>query len=354
MKLIQIFALVTAMASVAAGQNAGTSGNTGAQSKPSPTPAGEQKPGTKPAPAKSASPASKPAPAKSGSAAAAKSGATSAKSTSPATTKSGSTPAAAKKNEIKTGVLPEKKTAAHTPAVSVPAASAGKTSTQGTSAGVNGKATPTTKAGTPPAQAASKTGAAAAGKSATTKTAAVPAAPKPAAKSSAGATTTPSTKKKTGPAVATATKKPVPPTSKKATAKPVPPAATAKATAPPAVPEKKPAPRLIGAAGRRDPFVSPIRSASAVSPTQNCTSGKRCLAIPELTLQGTVRDISGKMMAVVATSTHRTYTLRENDQVFNGSVEKITSDSIIFREYVKDALGRESAKEVVKKMGPTS
>jgi hypothetical protein len=118
--------------------------------------------------------------------------------------------------------------------------------------------------------------------------------------------------------------------------------------------EKKPAPRLIGSAGRRDPFVSPIRTAGSVTGTQSCTSGKRCLAIPELVLQGTVRDISGKMMAVVSTSNRRTYTLRENDQVFNGSVEKITSDSIIFREYIKDALGRESAKEVVKKMGPTS
>jgi hypothetical protein len=67
-----------------------------------------------------------------------------------------------------------------------------------------------------------------------------------------------------------------------------------------------------------------------------------------------VRDITGKMMAVVSTSNRRTYTLRENDQVFNGSVEKITSDSIIFRQYVKDALGRESAKEIVKKMGPTT
>jgi Tfp pilus assembly protein PilP len=100
--------------------------------------------------------------------------------------------------------------------------------------------------------------------------------------------------------------------------------------------------------------VSPIRDRNNVAPTASCTSGKRCLAIPELVLQGTVRDISGKMMAVVSTSNRRTYTLRENDQVFNGSVEKITSDSIIFREYVKDAVGRESAKEVVKKLGPTS
>jgi hypothetical protein len=78
------------------------------------------------------------------------------------------------------------------------------------------------------------------------------------------------------------------------------------------------------------------------------------LAIPEVVLQGTVKDISGKMMAVVVSSAHRTYTLRENDQVFNGSVEKITTDSIIFREFVKDALGHETAREVVKKLGPAS
>jgi hypothetical protein len=78
------------------------------------------------------------------------------------------------------------------------------------------------------------------------------------------------------------------------------------------------------------------------------------LSIPELVLQGTVKDISGKMMAVVVTAAHRTYTLRENDQVFNGSVEKITTDSIIFREFTKDPLGKESAHEVVKKISPTS
>jgi hypothetical protein len=60
------------------------------------------------------------------------------------------------------------------------------------------------------------------------------------------------------------------------------------------------------------------------------------------------------MMAVVANSIRKTYFLRENDQVFQGSVEKITSDSIIFREYVKDALGRETAREVVKKLVPPS
>jgi Tfp pilus assembly protein PilP len=117
----------------------------------------------------------------------------------------------------------------------------------------------------------------------------------------------------------------------------------------------KPSARSFGPRGRRDPFVSPIVSDKGVNaPRPNCTNGKRCLVIPELVLQGTIKDTSGKMMAVVANSTKRTYFLRENDQVFQGSVEKITSDSIIFREYVKDPLGRETAREVVKKLVPAS
>ncbi|HET9167623.1 MAG TPA: hypothetical protein VFP11_16600, partial [Candidatus Angelobacter sp.] len=132
--------------------------------------------------------------------------------------------------------------------------------------------------------------------------------------------------------------------------------AVAQKTTPAQTAEKpKPSARAFGAHGRRDPFVSPIVSKDGISrPAPNCTSGKRCLVIPELVLQGTVKDTSGKMMAVVANSIRKTYFLRENDQVFQGSVEKITSDSIIFREYVKDALGRETAREVVKKLVPPS
>ncbi len=153
--------------------------------------------------------------------------------------------------------------------------------------------------------------------------------------------TTPAKKKKSARGQATVAKKP-------ATGQPK----VAEVTPPE---KKKPAQRLMGAAGRRDPFVSPIRGIEGPrGPQPGCSTGKRCLNIPELVLRGTVRDISGKMLAVVSNSIQKTYTLRENDQVFNGSVEKITSDSIVFREFVKDALGRETAREVVKKLAPPS
>jgi type II secretory pathway component PulC len=68
-------------------------------------------------------------------------------------------------------------------------------------------------------------------------------------------------------------------------------------------------------------------------------------------VKGIAKDPDGQMLAVVeGGAAHRAYFLRENDQVFNGNVEKITSDSVVFREFATDNLGRESAHEVVKKI----
>lgn len=106
----------------------------------------------------------------------------------------------------------------------------------------------------------------------------------------------------------------------------------------------------ISASGRRDPFMSIIRNVSTATSGPNCSVGKRCLFIPELELKGIAKDPEGQMLAVVVSNTHRAYFLRENDQVFNGSVQKITSDSVVFREFATDHLGRETAHEVVKRI----
>lgn len=111
----------------------------------------------------------------------------------------------------------------------------------------------------------------------------------------------------------------------------------------------------VGANGRRDPFINPVRTVNSAPMGPNCSTGKKCLFIPELMVQGTVKDNStGEMVAVVVNRAHHTYFLRQNDQVFNGNVEKITSDSVIFKEFATDTLGHESAHEVVKRVGPVS
>jgi len=102
-------------------------------------------------------------------------------------------------------------------------------------------------------------------------------------------------------------------------------------------------------AGKRDPFVSPIVAMPGPHGGAVCSTGKRCLAIGEMQLQGIVKTPSG-MIAVVENQAKRTYFLHENDAVFNGTVVKITGDSVVFRENTTDNLGKASSREVVKRV----
>ena len=307
MKLIQILALATAMATMATAQNGQ---NSAAKPSPSGTPVPAAKSGsTSPTAKKDAGTATK------GAAGSSKPAATSAVKPT-VTVKSGPT----KVNSTNAATA---KTTSSTPSKPQSSSAAAKTATPA----------PATKGTT----------------AAKTSTAAKPAAKAPAVIAVKPVQTAPATK--TAKTTASAKTQAKPPAKA-----PAPATKTVQASSATVKTEEKPKPvtRAWGAHGRRDPFVSPIRERSVNGPLPNCTSGKRCLAIPELVLQGTVKDTTGKMMAVVANSAKKTYFLRENDQVFNGSVEKITSDSIIFREYVKDPLGRETAREVVKKLVPAS
>jgi Tfp pilus assembly protein PilP len=114
----------------------------------------------------------------------------------------------------------------------------------------------------------------------------------------------------------------------------------------PVEPNKKET-RNYTAAGRRDPFVSPVVSRSMVA--AGCSSGKRCLAIDQIVLTGVVKSDSG-MIAVVVNAMNKAYFLRENDPVFNGYVVRITGDSIVFQETVQDNLGKPLTREVTKKV----
>ena len=113
-----------------------------------------------------------------------------------------------------------------------------------------------------------------------------------------------------------------------------------------------PAPRKIERAGRRDPFVNPIQSRS-IGPAGSCATGKRCLDIEQVVLKGIVRTRDGNM-ALVENASRRPYVLRENDALFNGTVEKITGDTVLFRQNVQDFLGHTSTREVIKRVSAPS
>ena len=99
---------------------------------------------------------------------------------------------------------------------------------------------------------------------------------------------------------------------------------------------------------KRDPFVSPLAS-GAHGPGAGCTTGKKCLIVDQIVLKGIVQMKSGNF-ALVENISKRPYVLHERDSLFNGSVVKITGDSVVFREESNDILGRPISKEVVKKV----
>lgn len=110
---------------------------------------------------------------------------------------------------------------------------------------------------------------------------------------------------------------------------------------------KKEEPKNYSANGRRDPFISPVVSRTMLG--SGCSTGKRCLAIDQINLQGVVKSETG-MIAVVVNALNKAYFLRENDPVFNGYVVKITGDSIIFKETIQDKMGKPFEREVTKKI----
>jgi hypothetical protein len=145
------------------------------------------------------------------------------------------------------------------------------------------------------------------------------------------------------------TKAPTPPIQAKATSKPAP-----KAPAPEKPAENTPAvalsaPPKLPNPGRRDPFQNPLAAAASRGPGAGCATGKRCLVVDQIVLKGIVQMRAGNF-ALVENSSKHPYVLHENDSLFNGSVVKITGDTVILREDSSDILGRPVSKEVVKKV----
>ena len=178
---------------------------------------------------------------------------------------------------------------------------------------------------------------------ATTKKASVQAHP-PAAQQ---AKTTPK-KAKTVPAK-TAVKKPLPAPAKTAVKSPAPVPVVAAPTKPeqPAVAQSAPA--KLPNPGKRDPFVSPLSASAARAPVASCSTGKHCLVVDQIALKGIVQTKEGNI-AMVENGAKHSYYLHENDSLFDGSVEKISNDSVTFRQESSDVLGRPVSKEVVKKV----
>lgn len=155
-------------------------------------------------------------------------------------------------------------------------------------------------------------------------------------------------KKPAAPASQSTTTKPAAP----ATGKPAAPQATKTAATPAKPPEVSPSQSAL-AKGKRDPFVSPVVTRLPGKMQATCATGKRCLIIDQLTLQGVVKTQAG-WIAVVGNPAKKVYYLRNNDAVFDGYVMRIDGDSVVFKQNTLDAMGKQTQKEVVKRVAPSA
>ena len=100
------------------------------------------------------------------------------------------------------------------------------------------------------------------------------------------------------------------------------------------------------AASRRDPFLSLLAMRKAGPPLP---PGKAGLVIAQIRVDGIVKSQTG-MIAVVSNPQQRVYFVREGDRLYDGEVEKISLEGVIFRESSKDAFGKPVEREVSKRL----
>lgn len=106
--------------------------------------------------------------------------------------------------------------------------------------------------------------------------------------------------------------------------------------------------------GRRDPF-APLVARTGTGPRlpDRLPPGKAGLIIGTLRIDGIVRSPNG-MIAVVQNQQQRVYFLREGDQLYDGAVERILMDSVVFRESSRDPFGRPVERVVTKRLYPSA
>jgi Tfp pilus assembly protein PilP len=122
------------------------------------------------------------------------------------------------------------------------------------------------------------------------------------------------------------------------------PAAAPKATPPATTPAYAYNPE-----GRRDPFVSLLRrggdAGRGQGPQGKLLEGTAAMLVNELVLKGIMRS-GGQHVALVQGPDTKTYIVRVNDRLLDGSVRAITADTLVLMQDVNDPLSPTKQREV--------
>jgi len=100
--------------------------------------------------------------------------------------------------------------------------------------------------------------------------------------------------------------------------------------------------------GRRDPFVSLMKRATESRGRQSrqpAAGGVSGFLVSELTLKGIMRS-QNDFVALVSGPDARTYLIRVNDRLLDGTVRAITADTLVCLQDVNDPLSLTKQREV--------
>jgi len=108
--------------------------------------------------------------------------------------------------------------------------------------------------------------------------------------------------------------------------------------------------------GRRDPFVNPVPKpvkAEAEVPVQR-PPGLKGVLVSEATIAGIVWSKEASMKRVViAAPGGKTYFAQMGESLFDAVVKEIQRDGVVFEVKAKDGQGRNTSREVTRKILPT-
>jgi hypothetical protein len=141
-------------------------------------------------------------------------------------------------------------------------------------------------------------------------------------------------------------KPPTPPPPTPAPAQPQTPPATPPGAPPAAL---QPDPYTYGGVGRRDPFISLLGRGSDSRNQASRPPGVAGLMINEVAVRGIVETPKG-FVALIQGPDNRSYKVRPNDRLLDGTVKAIMKDQVIFSQEVNDPLSLVKVKEVPKRI----
>ena len=101
--------------------------------------------------------------------------------------------------------------------------------------------------------------------------------------------------------------------------------------------------------GRRDPFLSLLTRGADLRGPFNRPEGLEGQSINDISVRGILRGRAA-FVALLQGPDNRTFIVRTNDKLFDGSVKSITEDAVIFSQDVNDPLSLVKQREVRKSL----